>query len=145
MTQIRTERGVSRTRVVLASVLAFCVGLFSVPTLVAAQSVVQTRAFQTGSLVVDVRSASRTQLSALMPLAAGSAVFRISNPSAVLVCVGGSDVNMTITVGGKCYPLCAGGATCADAAISYQTGINQVWLQAAVDHTAVFVAWGGWQ
>jgi hypothetical protein len=110
----------------------------------AAAQEVQTRPFTVGAKVVDVRSATATSLSTLLGAVSGSAVIRISNPSAVLVCEGGSNLNMTLTVGGLCYPLCVAGATCADSALSFQTNIAQVYLQAAVDHTPVFVTYGGW-
>jgi hypothetical protein len=71
----------------------------------------------------------------------GRSGVKIANISSNPVCVGGSDVDTSITApNGKCYPICAA-AACPESIYTARSTIDAIFVIASID-TAVFLHYG---
>ncbi len=120
----------------------FVVGAFmlSPPTPEAHALAKPVQTFQSRVVTVTTTAQSLTQL--IGSSAKSECAVKVANPSATMVCVGGSDVNTTTTDGGKCYPLC-NAATCAEQAIPVDGVAAQVYLRVASGTQVVFLLTAG--
>lgn len=99
-----------------------------------------------GSCVITVTNTA-TSLAALVETAGckklPSEAVLLWNNSTTVVCIGGSDVNTTVTAGGKCWPVCTTAASCKYDVYTARASPAAVYLKVASSTQAVLVHAGG--
>lgn len=75
--------------------------------------------------------------------AAPSDCFKLANPNTALVCIGNVNVDAAVTAGSDCWPVCRGGAYCAEDVTSMPYKISGTYVNAPANTVVALLLGNG--
>lgn len=94
------------------------------------------------SKMIQVTNAAQTVKTLLGADTGVGECFKVANPSSTLLCLGDSGVDNAVAVGDDCWPICSGGAFCAESVTSIPYSIANTYLRSSAATLTVTVLLG---